>query len=379
MKLTKFFAFALAALAFVGCGGDDAPANNGGGNNLPSPSGNVTLKADNTAVKVGETITFSVVDSEGQDVTASAQIYDPEFNELTNKKYTATKTGTFEFFATCEGEYTNTLVVKVVAEMPEVPEDMDPENFKFNHRAVMVDHTAMNCGYCPWMTDYLIQYANTSNHKHYNEVTCHAGSLASGDPAASTAATTLMNYHSLYFTFGNPTLIFNFKTGEVGNSQSYSTVKGNIDKLLAGYIKADGADVGISMTVEGDEDKLLCAAQIKVAVDGNYCVNAWLLESDIYSPNQNGATKDEHKWYNYALRNFSEPVMNSDIKGMSIGELKAGDSYTYAGELEITSTKWNWENMGVLVVVSAQDDKGRVEVVNSAYCPVGEEMPFEYL
>ena len=378
MKLTKFFAFALAALAFVGCGGDDAPANNGGGN-LPTPSGNVTLKADNTAVTVGETITFSVIDSEGQDVTASAQIYDPEFNELTNKKYTATKTGTFEFFATCEGEYTNTVVVKVMAEKPEVPEDMDPENFSFNHRAVMVDHTAMDCGYCPWMTDYLIQYANTSYHEHYNEVTCHAGRLAIGDPAASTAATTLMNYHSLYFEFGNPTLIFNFKTGEVGNSSNYGTVKSNIDKLLKGYIKTNGADVGIAMTVEGDEDRLLCAAQIKVAVDGDYYVNAWLLESSIYSPNQNGATKDEHKWYNYALRNFSEPVSNNDIKGMSIGTLKAGDSYTYAGELEITSTKWNWENMGVLVVVSAQDDKGRVEVVNSAYCPVGEELPFEYL
>lgn len=375
MKLTKFFAFALAALAFVGCGGDETEA----GKPAPKPSGNITLKASETAITIGETITFTVTDTEGQDVTAVAQIYDPDFSELTNKKYTATETGTFEFFATCEGEYSNTVVVKVMAEMPEVPEDMEPENFKFNHRAVMVDHTAVNCGYCPWMTDYLIQYALTPNHKHYNEVTCHAGSLASGDPAASTAATTLMNYHSLYYDFGNPTLIFNFKSGEVGNSSSYGTVKSNIDKLLAGYIKADGADVGISMTVEGDEDNILCAAQIKVAVDGDYCVNAWLLESDIYSPNQNGATKEEHKWYNFALRNFSETVSKTDIKGLEIGQLKAGDKYNYACELAVTSTKWNWENMGVLVVVSAKDDNGRVEVVNSAYCPVGEEQPFEYL
>jgi plastocyanin len=375
MKLTKFFAFALAALAFVGCGGDEQEP----GKPAPKPSGNITLKASETAITIGETITFTVTDTEGQDVTAVAQIYDPDFSELTNKKYTATETGTFEFFATCEGEYSNTVVVKVMAEMPEVPEDMEPEHFKFNHRAVMVDHTAVNCGYCPWMTDYLIQYALTPNHKHYNEVTCHAGTLASGDPAASTAATTLMNYHSLYFDFGNPTLIFNFKSGEVGNSSSYGTVKSNIDKLLTDYIKADGADVGISMTVEGDEDNILCAAQIKVAVDGDYCVNAWLLESDIYSPNQNGATKEEHKWYNFALRNFSESVSKTDIKGLEIGQLKAGDKYNYACELAITSTKWNWENMGVLVVVSAKDDKGRVEVVNSAYCPVGEELPFEYL
>ena len=375
MKLTKFFAFALAALAFVGCGGDEQEP----GKPAPKPSGNITLKASETAITIGETITFTVTDTEGHDVTAVAQIYDPDFSELTNKKYTATEAGTFEFFATCEGEYSNTVVVKVMAEMPEVPEDMKPDNYKFNHRAVMVDHTAVNCGYCPWMTDYLIQYALTPNHKHYNEVTCHAGLLASGDPAASTAATTLMNYHSLYFEFGNPTLIFNFKSGEVGNSSSYGTVKSGIDKLLAGYIKADGADVGISMTVEGDEDNILCAAQIKVAVDGDYCVNAWLLESDIYSPKQKGATKEEHKWYNFALRNFSESVSKTDIKGLEIGQLKAGDKYNYACELAVISTTWNWENMGVLVVVSAKDDKGRVEVVNSAYCPVGEELPFEYL
>lgn len=375
MKLTKFFAFALAALAFVGCGGDEQEP----GKPAPKPSGNITLKASETAITIGETITFTVTDTEGQDVTAVAQIYDPDFSELTNKKYTATEAGTYEFFATCEGEYSNTVVVKVMAEMPEVPEDMEPENFKFNHRAVMVDHTAVNCGYCPWMTDYLIQYALTPNHKHYNEVTCHAGRLATGDPAACTAATTLMNYHSLYYEFGNPTLIFNFKSGMVENTSSYGTVKSNIDKVLAGYIKADGADVGISMTVEGDEDSILCAAQIKVAVDGDYCVNAWLLENDIYSPNQNGATKEEHKWYNFALRNFSESVSKTDIKGLEIGQLKAGDKYNYACELAVTSTKWNWENMGVLVVVSAKDDKGRVEVVNSAYCPVGEELPFEYL
>lgn len=375
MKLTKFFAFALAALAFVGCGGDETEA----GKPTPKPSGSITLKASETAITIGETITFTVTDAEGKDVTAAAQVYDPDFNELVNKKYTATETGTFEFYATCESEGSNTVVVKVMAEMPEVPEDMDPENFKFNHRAVMVDHTAVNCGFCPWMTDYLIQYATTPNHKHYNEVTCHAGRLAGGDPAASTAATTLMNYHSLYYEIGNPTLIFNFRSGKVGNEESYGPVKSNIDKVLADYIKADGADVGISMTVEGDEDNILCAAQIKVAVDGSYYVNAWLLESDIYSPNQAYATKEEHKWYNFALRNFSEDVTKTDIKGLAIGELKAGDKYNYACSIDIPSTNWDWENMGVLVVVSATNDKGRTEVVNSAYCHIGDELPFEYL
>ena len=349
MKLTKFFAFALAALAFVGCGNDETTTPND--DPTLNPTGGITLKADKTAITIGETVTFTVVDSEGQDVTANANIYDSDLMVLESNEYKFT-----------DSEISNTITIVVLAEMPDAPVDMEPENFKFNHRAVMVDHTAMNCGYCPWMTDYLLEYAKTANHSHYNEVTCHAGYLANGDPAASTAATTLMNYHGKYFSFGNPTLIFNFKTGMVGNQSVYANVKKDIDKVLGGYIKEDGAHVGISMTVDGD-----------------YYVNAWLLESDIYSPNQAYATKDEHMWYHFALRNFSEETNSNNIAGLSIGEHKAGTSYVYGGELEIINPSWNWENMGVLVVVSAANSNGSVEVVNSAYCPVGEQLPFEYL
>jgi hypothetical protein len=35
--------------------------------------------------------------------------------------------------------------------------------------------------------------------------------------------------------------------------------------------------------------------------------------------------------------------------------------------------------MGVLVIVSAQDAQGRWEIVNSAYCKVGENKPYEYI
>ena len=184
MKLTKFFAFALAALAFVGCGGDDTTGD------TIVPEGPITLAANKTACTIGDTITFTVTDSKGQNVTKVAQVYDPDFIELTNKKYKATEAGTFAFFATCDGEYSNTIVINVLATMPEVPEDMEPENFAFNHRAILIDHTGLACGNCPNMMDNLHAYALTPMAQHYEEVTCHGGYYASnfGDPAYSTAA-----------------------------------------------------------------------------------------------------------------------------------------------------------------------------------------------
>ena len=49
-----------------------------------------------------------------------------------------------------------------------------------------------------------------------------------------------------------------------------------------------------------------------------------------------------------------------------------------AFELPIISTKWNYENMEVLVVVSAKDANGRWEVANSRVCKLNESAEFEY-
>ena len=63
-----------------------------------------------------------------------------------------------------------------------------------------------------------------------------------------------------------------------------------------------------------------------------------------------------------------------------------GDSYTLeaeevkvlAFELPIISTKCDYTNMSVLVVVSAMDANGRWEVANSAVCKITESKEFEY-
>lgn len=374
MKLTKFFALAIAALAFVGCGNDS--------NTPVDANGGITLKANKTALTIGDTVTFSVFDSAGQNVTSISQIYDPDFAELTNKKYTATETGNFEFFATCGSETSNTLVIKVLASMPTAPEDPEPNNFAFNHRAVLIDHTGLACGNCPLMMDNLHTYGETAMAKHYNEVTCHGGYYAAqfSDPAYSSTAYYLDYHQSTHFGLftGYPGLVLNFRGTNVGN-RAYNLFKNDLDAALNSYIKKDGADVGIALTVEGDEDNILCAVKVKSAVTQKYWITAWLLESGIYSPNQAGAKTDLHRFYNYAIRNSSEELTKTAIAGLEIGEIAEGESYDYACNIEVTSNSWDWRNMGVIVIVSAIDSKGRTEVVNSAYCPVGESKTFEYV
>ena len=379
MKLTKFFALLCAALAFVGCeekptpDGPDGPQNN--------VNGDLTLTADTTTIALGESVTFTVMQKdettgEEVDVTNSVTLYDAYLNKISNP-FTPTVSGVINVTAT-KGKYTsNTVAITVMAQMPEVPADPQPENLAFNHRAIVIDHTGVNCGYCPGMTDKLLALAETEWHKHYNEVTCHAGGMAIGDPGNSAAANALNQMQSSYIE-GYPNICINFHTATVGN-YGQSAFLQYMAQALEGYIKKDGADVGIAMAVEGDSTNIYCAAQVKAKEAKEYKVVAWLLESNIYSPNQAGATKDYHKLYNFALRNISGEYSRNNVAGESVGVLEAGQTYDCAFTLPIVSTKWNWENMGVLVIVSAKDANNRWDVVNSAYCPVQESKAFEYV
>lgn len=365
MKLTKFFAFAFAALAFVGCD-EKTPDQK---EPLPTPTGDIKLAADKTAVEIGETVTFTVTDAENQDVTSQALIYDENFNEV-GSQVTFNESGSYSFFATVGSANSNYVSVVVMAEVPEVPEDPQPENFTFNHRAVVIDQTGVNCGYCPNATDQLKTLENTEWHQYYNEVTCHAGSYAGGDPGNSAAANALNQFQSSMIS-GYPCILVNF----YGKPNGYGY--NDIIKVLQPYVQKDGVDVGISLAVTGDESCVYAAAQVKSGVAQEYKVTAWLLESNIYSPNQSGATKDYHKIYNNALRNMSHEYSKTNVQGDSY-TFEANEVKDLAFELEMISNKWKLENMSVLVIVSAKDANGRWEVANSAVCKINEAKEFEY-
>ena len=365
MKLTKFFAFAFAALAFVGCD-EKTPDQK---EPLPTPTGDIKLTADKTAVEIGETVTFTVTDAENQDVTSQALIYDENFNEV-GSQVTFNESGSYSFFATVGSANSNYVSVVVMADVPEVPEDPQPENFTFNHRAVVIDQTGVNCGYCPNATDQLKTLENTEWHKYYNEVTCHAGSYAGGDPGNSAAANALNQFQSSMIS-GYPCILVNF----YGKPNGYGY--NDIIKVLQPYVQKDGVDVGISLAVTGDESCVYAAAQVKSGVAQEYKVTAWLLESNIYNSNQAGATKDYHLIYNNALRNMSHEYSKTNVQGDSY-TFEANEVKDLAFELEMISNKWKLENMSVLVIVSAKDANGRWEVANSAVCKINEAKEFEY-
>ena len=333
----------------------------------------IELVVDKSMAVVGDTIRFTVLDANENDVTADATIYNALTMEEVGVEYVATETGDFTFVASIGEEISNIVDVTVFDSIPVIPADPDPSNLAFNHRGMFVFHGGVSDGYSPSAMTVFQELANTEASKHYNLVQVHGGDYARNDPAYSEAAVVVDQF---YDPSGYPAVYLNFYDGKASN-RSVQT----FTNLLMNNIKEDGADAGVTMAVDATSSHVFCAAEIKANVAQDYKVTAWLLESDIYSPNQAGANKDcyYHYYYDFALRNISGEYSKYNVSGKSIGFLSSAETKTISYAIPVLSDSWNVSNMGVLVIVSARDAEGHWEVANTAYCKVGESKAYEYV
>ena len=358
MKLTRFFAFALAALAFVGCEGNDPHGDN--------HTGEATLSVSNYSVEVNTPIEFTVTALDGTDLTSDAIIYDKthDFAEVSNP-FTPTKDGDYEFYAVAGSIITNTVKVTVVPAIPALPEDAQPANTSFNHRILLVDHTGNTCGYCPEMMAALKEVAETGDyHSKYYEAMAHT--YSTGDPAYSAAASAVSNHHGIS---SYPSLTYNFYH-DTKSQQNAAHIKGQIDALW----KAEGADAGIAAAASLAETSVVLNVEVKAAVANDYRVTAWLLEDGIYAKQTNA----REEWMNTHDNAIRQRVDSESLSGLDLGSLAAGEKKDAAMSLKISSTKWNRDNFKVMVIVSAKNAKGQFDVANVAICPMNDVVAYDY-
>ena len=359
MKLTKFFALALAALAIVGC----EPTT---GNDDQKPTGDAVLTANNNSVEVNTPIEFTVTASDGADLTAEAIIYDKSHDyAVVENPYTPTMDGEYEFYAVIGNIITPSIKVNVVPTVPALPEDAQPENTSFNHRILLVDHTGNTCGYCPQMMAALKEVSETGDyHSKYYEAMAHT--YSSGDPAYSGAANVVSGHHGVS---AYPTLTYNFYHSTT-SSYNAAHIMGQIDALW----RAEGAEAGIAAAATLASTSVIVNTEVKAATTNDYHVTAWLLEDGIYAK-QTNATEEWMNTHDNAIR---QRVTSDDITGVDLGTIAAGETASTALTLKIIGNKWVRDNLKVMVIVSAKNEKGKYEVANVAICPMDDVVTYDY-
>ncbi|MBR2367518.1 MAG: Omp28-related outer membrane protein [Alistipes sp.] len=360
MKLTKFFSLLLACAALVvGCDNGDTPGED-------KPTGNITLTADADSVDLGTPITFTVM-CEGVDVTSASKIYlrAGEFPEVSNP-YTPESDGVYEFYAVYGASVSSRISVTVLPVVPALPKDAEPANTSFNHRILLVDHTGVQCSYCPQMMQALKDVSETGDyHSKYYEAMSHTYNTS--DPAWSKAADAVT---ANYPTGGSyPSLTYNFRHTHV-SKQDATDIMQQIDALWS----ADGAAAGIAASSCVASSSVIVNVEVKAAEAADYRITAWLLEDAIEAA-QGGAKEDWMNIHNNAIRQI---VASDDISGVALGAIEAGATASAVLDLPILSQKWNRDNFKVMLIVSKPNSAGRYDVANVAICPANGTLTYDY-
>lgn len=353
MKLTKFFAILAAAAMFVGCTPEEE-----------TNSSDIKLSAK-SVVEVNTPIEFIVTNSKGEDISATATIFDKTHDfVVVENPFTPTEDGDYTFYAVAGDLISNDVTVVVTPTVPALPEDSDANNTSFVHHILLVDHTGTTCGWCPQMMEALKEVEETEGyHEKYYEAMSH--SYDTSDPAYSGSAASISSH---YRPTGYPTLTYNFYHSK-SSSFNAAEIMQQIDALWK-----KNADAGIAVATSLATSSVVVNSEIKAAVEGEYSATAWLLEDGIYEKQTNG----KEDWMNTHNNAIRQAATTTPISGYELGTLAAGETAEQIFNLKITRDAWNRDNMKVMVIVSKKNSNGNFDVANVVVCGINTTLTYNY-
>lgn len=360
----------------------------------------LTMEVDNTIIPINTGRATFTIKFNGKVVESNYKIYinnspDPTSLPTTEvtidgKKYKqpyfeSKTTGTYSFYVSyniTESTKDKPIAVQVINDaIPDRAEDPNPSSTSFKRRAMVMQFTGTNCGYCPYIIEPLETMAADAAYKDkFSWAAIHT--FNSNDPAAPCNSS---DYDKLHFAAaygyidGYPTVLFDL-TSQVGNLGSVAVNLANLKKAVDNSV-ANPAAAGISATMTLDENNRVVTARVSVkAKDAKvYRVSMWVLEDKI-SGGQNGSTTI--KSHDNALRYVARGADGSaDYYGYPLNEgkaMSAGQVCDYVFAVNISNQSIKLANCQLLFFVTTSVGNSYT-VVNSAVTKdLKTTLPFEY-
>lgn len=351
----------------------------------------LTMEVDNTVIPINTGRATFTIKFNGKAVESGYKIYkngtETKLPTDANKKpyFESKDTGTFTFYVTyniTESTKNKPISVQVINDaIPDRAEDPNPSSTSFKRRAMVMQFTGTNCGFCPYIIEPLETMAADAAYKDkFSWAAIHT--FNDDDPAAPCNSS---DYNKLSFAAayggisGYPTVLFDL-TSQVGNLGSVAVNLANLKKAVDNSV-ANPASAGISATMTLDENNRVVTARVSVkAKDAKvYRVSMWVLEDKI-SGRQNGSTTI--KSHDNALRYVARGADGSaDYYGYPLNEgkaMSAGQVCDYVFAVNISNQSVRLANCQLLFFVTTSVGNSYT-VVNSAVTKdLKTAMPFEY-
>lgn len=351
----------------------------------------LTMEVDNTIIPINTGRATFTIKFNGKVVESGYKIYkngtETKLPTDANKKpyFESKDTGTFTFYVTyniTESTKDKPISVQVINDaIPDRAEDPNPTSTSFKRRAMVMQFTGTDCGYCPYIIEPLETMAADAAYKDkFSWAAIHT--FNSDDPAApcNSSDYTKLSFAAAYGGIsGYPTVLFDL-TSQVGNLGSVAVNLANLKKAVDNSV-ANPASAGISATMTLDENNRVVTARVSVkAKDAKvYRVSMWVLEDKI-SGGQNGSTTI--KSHDNALRYVARGADGSaDYYGYPLNEgkaMSAGQVCDYVFAVNISNQSVRLANCQLLFFVTTSVGNSYT-VVNSAVTKdLKTAMPFEY-
>ena len=342
-------------------------------------SNEVTLTVDKSVVKSGDEVTFTVI-YEGEDVTSASTIHANYTNEQISNPYTTSDSGDQSFYAKYNGIKSKLCSVTVTPDYaPEFPVDTQVDSYSFNQRVLLVDHTGLGCGYCPYMKEAIKSASENANYKDKFNVV-YSYSYSSSESCYTSTSKTLFNYYQnicststigMYLT-GYPSTTFNYQHNTAGN---YNMVQSQINEVWD-----ENPSASVALAAKIVDDRIVISASVKSSKTQNIKLSLWVLEDDIYATQSNATASWMHTHHN-VLRDAPTKVSATDISGVDFGYVQANTTLSRVMEFDLfAASSWKKENFKLIAIISAPSEKydNKYEVVNTAICDFGSSVGFDY-
>ena len=337
----------------------------------------LTITANKSSIKLGESITFSVTLGD-HDVTAKSTIYYYNTSTVVANPLTPTESGIYEIYAKYDSLSSKRLTVSVVpSNMQELPADPSPESYDFNQRILLVDHTGTSCPNCPAVKDAFKTASESANYKDKFNVV-YSYSYNSTEACYSSAAKTLWNYYKEVCKSGDeltgyPSFTTNYCYNWTGKAGSV------LDRIDTFWDKDVTASIAISNVRK--DSKLTINAAIKSSKSQDFKLSLWLLEDGVYETQSGAGSSSWMHTHHNIMRDGITGISASDIAGVEFGYVEANTTVQRIMEFDLfIGSSWKINNCKLIAIISAPSEKydGKYEVVNTAICEFNSTIGFDY-
>ena len=357
----------------------------------------LTMEVDNTIIPINTGRATFTIKFNGKVVESNYKIYinnspDPTSLPTTEvtidgKKYKqpyfeSKTTGSFSFYVTYNiTESTKeAITVQVINDaIPDRPADPNEASTSFKRRAMVMQFTGTNCGFCPYIIEPLETMAADAAYKDkFTWAAIHT--YIGKDPAEPCNETDKEKLPSIYGISGYPSVLVDIGTF-VGNSNSNIALNlANLKKAVDNSV-ANPASAGIAAAMTLDENNRVVTARVSVkAKDAKaYRVSMWLIEDKINSGQAGSTTITSH---DNAVRYVARGADGSaDYIGYPLNDGKTmnpGQVCDYVFSINISNQSVKLANCQLLFFVTTSVGNSYT-VVNSAVTKdLKTTLPFEY-